>query len=273
MSRVTAALVLEWLRELPCSLLTKAHIKAVLFRLFEKAMLWEMIPVQRNPMALVEVKGARRNKRPKVLTPEQCLQILNTLRQPYRTMVLVALCTGLRAGEILALKWEDFDFDKLTLRVVRAVVRGIVDRTKTEASEDELPLDSTFAAELLEWNKQCPPSTDGWLFPSPRTGRPYELNLQQKVLRPAGDKLGIPHLGFHTFRHTYRSMLDASGAPVGAQQRLMRHAAVATTMNIYGDALMQSKRQANSKAVKMLMQPNLVFIGVEPTSEAVCQAS
>jgi len=53
MSRVTAALVLEWLRELPCSLLTKAHIKAVLFRLFEKAMLWEMIPVQRNPMGLV----------------------------------------------------------------------------------------------------------------------------------------------------------------------------------------------------------------------------
>ncbi len=273
MSRVTAALVLEWLRELPCSLLTKAHIKAVLFRLFEKARLWEMIPVQRNPMELVEIKGARRNKRPKVLTPEQCLQILNTLRQPYRTMVLVALCTGLRAGEILALKWEDFDFDKLTLRVIRAVVRGIVDRTKTECSEDELPLDSTFAAELLEWNKQCPPSADRWLFPSPRTGRPYELNLQQKVLRPAGDKLGIPHLGFHTFRHTYRSMLDASGAPVGAQQRLMRHAQVSTTMNIYGDALMQSKRQANSKAVKMLMQPNLVLIGVEPTSEAVCQAS
>jgi integrase len=68
-------------------------------------------------------------------------------------------------------------------------------------------------------------------------------------------------------------MLDASGAPVGAQQRLMRHAQVSTTMNIYGDALMQSKRQANSKAVKMLMQPNLVLIGVEPTSEAVCQAS
>jgi len=270
MSRVTASLVLEWLRELPCSLLTKAHIKAVLFRLFEKAMLWEMIPVQRNPMELVEIKGARRVKRPKVLTPEQCLQILNTLRQPYRTMVLVALCTGLRTGEFLALKWEDFDFDKLSVQVIRAVVRGIVDVTKTECSTDLLPLDPTFAAELLEWKKQCPPSADRWLFPSPRTGRPYEPgNIQQKVIRKAGDKLGIPNLGFHTFRHTYRSMLDASGAPVGVQQKLMRHAQVSTTMDVYGNALMTAKRDANSNAVKMVMQPNLVLIGVEPTSGAV----
>ena len=233
-------------------------------------MLWEMIPVQRNPMSLVELKGARRNKRPKVLTPEQCLQILNTLRQPYRTMVLVALCTGLRTGEFLALKWQDFDFDKLSVQVIRAVVRGIVDVTKTECSTDELPLDPTFAAELLEWKKQCPPSADRWLFPSPRTGRPYEPgNIQQKVIRKAGDKLGIPNLGFHTFRHTYRSMLDASGAPVGVQQKLMRHAQVSTTMDVYGNALMTAKRDANSNAVRMVMQPNLVLIGVEPTSGAV----
>lgn len=273
-NRVTAAQVQGWLKELPCSLLTKAHIKAVLFRLFEKAMLWEMIPVQRNPMELVEIKGARRTKRPKVLTPEQCLQILSTLRQPYRTMVLVAVCTGLRVSEILALKWQDFDFDKLSVQVIRAVVRGVIDRVKTECSEDELPLDPTFAAELLAWKKQCPPSAEGWVFPSPITGRPYEPgNIQQKVIRKAGDELGIPNLGFHTFRHTYRSLLDACGAPVGVQQKLMRHAQVSTTMNVYGNALMEAKRDANSNAVKMVMQPNLVLIGVEPASEAVANNS
>jgi integrase len=252
---------------------TKAHIKAVLFRLFEKAMLWEAIPVQRNPMELVEIKGStKRSKRPNVLTPEQCSLILKALHEPYRTMVTVAICTGLRAGEILALKWEDFDLENLKLRVTRAVVRGIVDRVKTEYSEDELPLDSMFAAALLEWKKLCPPSADGWLFPSPRTGRPYELNLQQKVIRPAGDKLGIPSLGFHTFRHTYRSILDACGAPVGVQQRLMRHAQVSTTMNHYGGALMQAKRQANRDAVRMVM-PNLVFVGVEPTPNKAVTAS
>lgn len=275
MSRVTAAQVQQWFKELPCSQTTKAHIKAVLFRLFEKAMLWEIVPVQRNPMELVEIKGAsRRGKRPKVLLPEQCSQILSSLRQPYRTMVLVAVCTGLRASELLSLKWADFDFPNLKLRVSRAVVRGIVDRCKTETSEGELPLDESFAAELLEWKKQCPPSVEGWLFPSPRTGQPYELNLQQKVLRPAGDKLGIPNLGFHTFRHTYRSWLDAAGAPVGVQQRLMRHAQVSTTLNTYGgDGLMQAKRQANSDAVRMLLQSNLVLVGVKPMPEAVALAS
>lgn len=274
-SKVTPALVQEWFKALQCTQTTKAHIKAVLFRLFEKAMLWEIVPVQRNPMELVEIKGAsKRGKRPKILQPEQCPLVLNALREPYRTMVLLALCTGLRASEILALKWEDFDFENLRLRVVRAVVRGIVERCKTEYSEDELPLDSTFAAELLEWKKRCAPSAEGWLFPSPRTGQPYEHgSLQQKVLRKAGDDLGISNLGFHTFRHTYRSLLDASGAPVGVQQKLMRHAQVSTTMNIYGDALMQSKRDANSNAVKMVIRPNLVLFGFEPTPKAVANAS
>jgi integrase len=125
-------------------------------RLFQKAMLWEFIPVQRNTTELVEIKGAsKRGKRPKVLTPEQCLQILAALREPYKTMTLTAICTGLRASEILALRWADFDFPNLKLRVSRAVVRGIVDRCKTETSEGELPLDESFAAELLEWKKQC----------------------------------------------------------------------------------------------------------------------
>ena len=107
MSRVTAGLVQNWFRSLPRSQTTKAHIKAVLFRLFEKAMLWEVIPVTRNPMELVEIKGAsKRGRKPKVLTPEQCAQVLGILREPYRTMVLVAICTGLRASEILALKWQ-----------------------------------------------------------------------------------------------------------------------------------------------------------------------
>ena len=54
-------------------------------------------------------------------------------------------------------------------------------------------------------------------------------------------------MGWHTFRHTYRSWLDDTGAPVGVQQKLMRHAQVATTMNVYGNALMGAKREANSK--------------------------
>ncbi|HUN90146.1 MAG TPA: tyrosine-type recombinase/integrase [Terriglobales bacterium] len=57
-------------------------------------------------------------------------------------------------------------------------------------------------------------------------------------------------MGWHTFRHTYRSWLDATGAPLGVQQKLLRHANISTTMQ-YGNSLMESKRDANSKVVEM----------------------
>jgi integrase len=63
------------------------------------------------------------------------------------------------------------------------------------------------------------------------------------------------NLGWHAFRHTYRSLLDATGAPIGVQQKLMRHAQVSTTMDVYGNALMESKREANSKVVGLLLRP------------------
>jgi len=79
---------------------TKGHVKALMHRLYEKAMLWEIVDWQRNPMQLVEIKGiSKRKKRPVVLTVEQYYLILALIPQPYRTMVMVAQCTGLRAEE------------------------------------------------------------------------------------------------------------------------------------------------------------------------------
>ena len=61
------------------------------------------------------------------------------------------------------------------------------------------------------------------------------------------------HMG--TFRHTYRSWLDETGAPMKVQQELMRHASIQTTMNVYGQAMSNSKREANSKIVEMVLRP------------------
>jgi integrase len=78
--------------------------------------------------------------------------------------------------------------------------------------------------------------------------------------RPAGQRVGLEangqavNLGWHMFRHTYRSLLDATGAPIGVQQKRMRHAQVSTTMDVYGNALMESKRAANSKVVGLLLR-------------------
>ncbi len=255
--------VQDWLTALSAAPKYKGKIKALMHRLFEKAMLWELIELQRNPMTLVEVRGiSKRRKKPFVLTIEQYFSLLDQLPEPYRTMAIVAQSTGLRVSEILALRWGDIDFERLTMRVTRKVVNGRVGRVKTEYSEDDLPLDPDFAAHLLHWKRQCPDSPEDWVFLNPVTCQPYYASeIQKDYLRPAGRRIGLEvngqsvNLGWHAFRHTYRSLLDATGAPIGVQQKLMRHAQVSTTMDVYGNALMESKREANSKVVGLLLRP------------------
>jgi integrase len=60
--------------------------------------------------------------------------------------------------------------------------------------------------------------------------------------------------GFHTFRHTYRAWLDETGAPVGVQQKLMRHAHISTTMDLDGNASMKAKRKGNRPVVQRLLK-------------------
>ena len=277
-----------WLHEMNVAPKTKGNIKAFMHRLFEMAMLWEVIESQRNPMEFVEVKGiTKRGKKPVVLSVEQCHRLIDLLPQPYRMMATVAQCLGLRVEEVLALRWDDIDLENLRMMVTRAVVHGRIQSLKTESSEDELPLDPSFAAALEDWKKRT--NGEGLIFPSPVTGHPYHASpIQQHHLRPAGWCLvpcpkclaeeGAPckeegievachkdrwelakarklgSIGWHTFRHTYRSWLDETGAPVGVQQKLMRHADIATTMNRYGNAQMEAKRKANSKVVGMVLR-------------------
>ena len=83
---------------------------------------------------------------------------------------------------------------------------------------------------------------------------PEEEQIQKRFLKPAGEKaeLGFS-LGWHTFRHTYRAWLDDSGAPMTVQHQLMRHASIQTTMNIYGTAMPDTKREANRRVVQMVL--------------------
>jgi integrase len=246
----------EWFNNLLVSPRYKGKIKAVLHRLFEKAMLWDYLDLERNPVSLVEIRGAtRRVRRPIVLTVEQFSAVLKRLPEPHRTMVLIAQCLGLRVNEILGLKWSDLDFEKLTVQITRGIVNGRVDTVKSEYSADELPLAPLLVDALRSWRTMAPANPGEWVFANPRTSRPYNANpLQKRYLRRIGRELGFPEtLGWHTFRHTYRSWLDAAGVPVGVQQRLMRHAHVSTTMNVYGNALMESKRDAQQRIVGMLV--------------------
>jgi integrase len=84
--------------------------------------------------------ASKRLERPSVLTAGEFHGLLVRVRERYRTMVLIAGCLGLRAGEIVGLQWSDFDFQKSTLLVQRSVVHGHEDDVKTEYSRDSVPL-------------------------------------------------------------------------------------------------------------------------------------
>ncbi len=74
----------------------------------------------------------------------------------------------------------------------------------------------------------------------------HQESLQKSQIKRAGEaSAGLGEdFGWHTFRHSYRSWLDETGAPMKVQQELMRHASIQTTMNVYGRAMTETKRRA-----------------------------
>jgi integrase len=251
----------RWFEELALAPKTKGHIKGLMHRLFECAMKWGLFPLGRNPMELVEIKNvSRRLRQPRILSQDQFWGLVNRLEDPFKTMVLTAQCLGLRISEVMALKWNDFDFEASTLRVQRGIVRGRVDEVKTEYSNDDLPLDCDLAKMLLRWRGKCTETREAWVFPNPVTLWPYwQESVAMKQIKPAAEKAGLGrNVGWHTFRHTYRTWLQEAGASMPIQKELMRHASIQTTMNVYGRSTMSpAKREANSNVVRMALRPML----------------
>jgi len=110
---------------------------------------------------------------------------------------------------------------------------------------------------LLEYKKETAPyakDTD-WLFPSPYgTGRPrWPWTIQRTHLLPAGMRAGLGRIGWHTFRHSYSTLLRALRVDLKVQQELLRHADIRTTMNIYTQAMPDAMRRANSRVVEMVL--------------------
>jgi integrase len=234
---------------------SKGHTKAVFHRLFECAMRWRYLEVQRNPMSLIELHGSSKRTRKIVLvTTEQYQKLLPLLPQHCRVMVTLAMCLGLRVSEILGLRWEDVDLEGATLQVRRSVVNGHVEDTKTLASEDELPLHPDLANVLRQWREAELP-VNGWLFGNIDTGKPYHADtMRQRHLNKAAAKIGLPKLGWHAFRHTYRARLSELGLPLEVQQKLMRHASIDMTTKYGRNSMLNLTRPANAQIVELAMK-------------------
>jgi integrase len=248
-----------WLDSLALAPKSRTHIRGLLSILWDYAMWRGDVPTQRNPMELVTVKSAsKRVRQPRSLTVEQFQSLLEALGNDVcsRTMLLLAVSFGLRISEVLGLRWNDVDWLGKTIRIERGVVKQIVDDVKTGCSARTMVCANELLDVLKVWKQTTQFSQpEDWMFASPvKLGRqPLSYTHIWYTLEWAAKQAGVGHVSSHTFRHTHRTWLDSVGTPVGVQQRLMRHADIRTTMNIYGDAATADMREAHEKVVRLAL--------------------
>jgi len=246
-----------WLASLALSPKSKAHIKGLIHVLWDYAMWRDEVPTQRNPMELVTIKGASKRMRlPRSLTVEEFHTFVAVLSEPFRTIALVCVSFGLRISECLALKWLDIDWFGSKLSVRRGIVRQRVGEVKTIYSQRKMSIDAGMLGVLQTWRQRTQFATESdWVFASPtKLGRqPWSYDQVWRMFLRAATKSEIGKLGTHSMRHTYRSWLDAVGTPIAVQQKLMRHADIRTTMNVYGDVVTDEMAQAHSRVVGLAL--------------------
>jgi len=173
-------------------------------------------------------------------------------------MVLIAATTGLRRSELFALKWADIDFTDRTINVSRSIYGQVIGNCKTQASQKAVPMAHHVAVDLSLWREQSRyQQPDDWVFASPhRKGKlPYwPAILMRRMIRPAAARAGITKwIGWHTFRHSYATLLIANGENVKVVQELMRHGSARITVDIYSQARSPAKRAAQQRIVQMIL--------------------
>ena len=115
-----------------------------------------------------------------------------------------------------------------------------------------------------------------WIFANPDTGKPWLPHLiQQDHIRPAAISAGFGDGGgWHTFRHSYSTLLRHLKVDVKVQQELLRHADIGTTLDTYTVAIPDDLRDANSKVARMILRkPQAIGSDVTPTDpreSAIC---
>ncbi len=252
---VKTVAVEAWLGSLTLAPGTKAKLRNLLSALFRHAQRYEW--TDRNPISLVR-QSAKRQNIPSVLTVEEIKALLSEIGEPYRTITLLAASTGLRASELLGLQWADIDFQTLEMSLTRGVVHQVVGGMKTEASRKPVSLTPEVADALRQWKEQTPYNQSAdWVFASPEMKGKQPLwpeNILRRYIRPAAVRAGIQkRIGFHTFRHSFGTLLKANGADVKTVQELLRHANSRITLDTYVQAVTPAKRQAQSNVVTMIL--------------------
>lgn len=152
-----------------------------------------------------------------------------------RVMYLTAAMTGLRQGELVALRWRDIDWSASRVRVRQNFVRGEFGRPKSKRSSRSVPLADRVAGALDRHFKASPfQAADDLVFGNPRTGKPLARRAVLKRFKTNLARAGIREIRFHDLRHTFGTRMAAAGVPLRTLQEWMGHRDFKTTL-IYAD--------------------------------------
>ncbi|MEM7675436.1 MAG: site-specific integrase [Myxococcota bacterium] len=160
------------------------------------------------------------------------LRVIDTDYPQWSALFWMALRTGLRRGELFALRWNDIDFSDGSVRVVRSVYRGRLGPTKN-GKERTVPMTSTLAKRLKihRVGRGAPRANEnGVVFPAANGKMALHQDQVAKPLGGALRKAGLRRMTFHALRHSFASQLVSAGRSIQEVQELLGHSSIQTTM-------------------------------------------
>jgi integrase len=238
--------------------------RRVMSLVYKHAQRYGLIPrnQESNPLLFVRCK-TQSDYEAIILTPEQAFTVLLHLREPERTLALLAAGTGLRISECLGLQWQDVNFAESWIRVRRTWSWGKVGLPKSRASQAPVPMHPLLAKFVRSWMQQTPYAEPGdWVFPSFKLKgkRPRVANmLVSDHLRPAAVKAGViaaawdGRFGFHNLRHSLASYLVRSKTDPKTVQALLRHSDVKTTLQLYSHSVSEDRMLAQGAMLQAIL--------------------
>ncbi len=209
----------------------------------------------RNPLR--GVKPPRVEVEPmRFLSHDEVATLASLIDPRYRALVLVAAYSGLRAGELTALRRKHVDLLRRMLTFVEQVQyisgRYVVSAPKTSAGRRSVALAGVVADALDEHLRMyAEPSAEALVFPAPEGGYLRRENFRKRVWAPAVNAAGVAPLRLHDLRHTCASLSIAAGADVKVLQGMLGHASAALTLDRYGHLLPGQSRSVADRLDEM----------------------
>jgi integrase len=239
-------------------------LRNLLSKMFNTARRWEYI--NGNPAQGAQVPAQVDTRERITLTPIQVQALRAELAEPYRTMVLLAVLSGLRRGELFGLRWKYVDFAECSVTVAETSYQGHSAPPKTRASRRKVFLNQVVLDELGRL-KPGHVQADDLVFHCQR-GRPLNPeNVRNRVMHPACKRAKIPVVGWHTFRYTYATWAEATGESIKALQSQLGHTDSRVTLSVYTQPMPEAQRRVADKVARRLLP---IAAELAPEAEIVC---